>query len=93
MAKDLAQHASQPTDGVGCRKILGHVICESMGNPEQIGNKHYLKVTEDHFRKALGQPTMLHEVLHSDVISGPQESSAACGEQAQTTKKRPRRES
>ena len=65
-----------------------HVICEWMGNSEQIGNKHYVQVTEDYFRKALGQPTM----LHSDVISGPQESSAACGEQAKTTKKRPQRE-
>ena len=61
-----------------------HVICEWMGNSEEIGNKHYLHVTENHFRKALGQPTM----LHSDVISGPQRLAA----NRQTTRKSDLRE-
>ena len=31
-----------------------HVVCASMGNSQQVARRHYLQVTDDHFRKTTG---------------------------------------
>ena len=34
-----------------------HVVCEWIGNSEEVARKHYLQVTEAHFQKATSNPT------------------------------------
>jgi integrase len=34
-----------------------HVVCEWIGNSEEVARKHYLSVTEEHFEKATSSPT------------------------------------
>ena len=34
-----------------------HVVCEWIGNSEEVARKHYLSVTEEHFEKATSNPT------------------------------------
>ena len=34
-----------------------HVVCEWIGNSKAIASKHYLQVTDDHFRRATQKPT------------------------------------
>lgn len=63
-----------------------HVVSEWLGNSVQVAELHYLQTTEEHFNRASGQK-VLHEVLHSEVIPRPQESSVGGEEQAKTTKK------
>jgi integrase len=40
-----------------CEKFPQHVVAKWMGHSESIANRHYLKVTEDHFRRAAKEPT------------------------------------
>jgi len=34
-----------------------HVVCEWIGNSKEVATKHYLQVTDDHFKKATQNPT------------------------------------
>lgn len=36
-----------------------HVVCEWIGNSQRVAAKHYLQVTDEHFRRAAVQPTKL----------------------------------
>ena len=45
-----------------------HVVCEWIGNSEEVARKHYLQVTEEHFQKATSHPT---SQMHAD--GGPGE--------------------
>jgi len=40
-----------------------HVVCEWIGNSEEVARKHYLQVTEEHFQKATSNPT---SHMHAD---------------------------
>lgn len=33
-----------------------HVVCQWMGNSQSVAQKHYLQVTDDHFKRAIEQP-------------------------------------
>ncbi len=41
-----------------------HVVCEWIGNSEEVARKHYLQVTDDHFARAIINP------VHNPVQSG-----------------------
>ncbi len=40
-----------------------HVVCAWMGNSESVAKKHYLQVTDDHYRKSLQNPVQQSAVL------------------------------
>ncbi len=44
-------------------RFPSHVVCAWLGNSENVARKHYLQVTEDHFARALQNPT--HEALQN----------------------------
>jgi hypothetical protein len=40
-----------------------HVVCEWIGNSPDVARRHYLQVTEEHFKKATSNPT---SHMHAD---------------------------
>jgi integrase len=58
-----------------------HVVCAWLGNSPRVASKHYLQVTEGHFRKARGEPEKeeagaLQKALHLPTTADPSESKA-----------------
>ena len=45
-----------------------HVVCEWIGNSPDVARRHYLQVTEEHFRKATSNPT---SPMHADGRTEP----------------------
>jgi integrase len=45
-----------------------HVVCEWIGNSSDVARRHYLQVTEEHFKKATSNPT---SPMHADGRTGP----------------------
>jgi integrase len=54
-----------------------HVVCDWLGNSEQVAVKHYLQVTDDHFSKAVQNPV---QHLHETPRSGSQPQLSQDGE-------------
>ncbi|MFO7908055.1 MAG: hypothetical protein R6U98_35770, partial [Pirellulaceae bacterium] len=51
-----------------------HVVCAWIGNTKAVAAKHYLQITEEHFRKATQNPTQpVHDTGDSDGLA-PQET-------------------
>ncbi len=40
-----------------CERFPQHVVAKWLGHSESIARRHYLNVTEDHFRRAADEPT------------------------------------
>jgi len=45
-----------------------HVVCEWIGNSPDVARRHYLQVTEEHFKKATSNPT---SPMHAEGRTGP----------------------
>ena len=54
-----------------------HVVCDWLGNSEQVAAKHYLQVTDDHFSKAVQNPV---QHLHETPRNGSQPQLSQDGE-------------
>ena len=54
-----------------------HVVCEWIGNSATIADKHYLQVTEDHYRAAAGPPGQGESGAQSGALSGAKEARQA----------------
>ncbi|MGD9724572.1 MAG: tyrosine-type recombinase/integrase, partial [Pirellulales bacterium] len=48
-----------------------HVVCQWLGNSQSVANEHYLRVTDDHFDRAVRTPT--------SALQNPVQSAAATG--------------
>jgi len=46
-------------------RFPSHVVCKWMGNSESIARRHYLRVTDQHYAKALHYPTQQATASHS----------------------------
>lgn len=49
-------------------RLPAHVVCAWLGNSEDVARAHYLKVTDEHFAKAIGNP--VEKAVHKAVQFG-----------------------
>ncbi len=54
-------------------KFPVHVVCKWIGNSQPVAAKHYLQVTEDHFRKAVQDPVQSASVRDDQGLSTDRE--------------------
>ena len=50
-----------------------HVVCEWIGNSQPIAAKHYLQVTDEHYRQAVQNPVQQSSATSAVAGNGPQE--------------------
>jgi len=64
-----------------------HVVCEWLGNSEDIARKHYYQVTDDHFAQATDEPTKSGAESGARVAQNPaqQAYAAKCDESHEST--------
>lgn len=52
-----------------CEQFPSHVVSAWIGNSESVAKRHYLQVTEDHFQRASGLPSVVAEVVATPVAT------------------------
>ena len=57
-----------------------HVVCKWMGNSEPVAARHYLQVTEEHYRQAVQNPVQQPAVQGRTVSQGKGEAPGFSGE-------------
>jgi len=60
-----------------------HVVCAWMGNSQQVARKHYLQVTDDHFKKAASGQCAI--IVASTASQDPANENCDASETAQTS--------
>ena len=56
-----------------------HVVCAWIGNTKSVAAKHYLQVTDEHFRKAAQNPTQTVHEGGCQAMTGKQETPQLSG--------------